>query len=311
MNINEEYIYNLFETQNKKEIIINGIKRKSERLKIQLTEQNETSLSPNAKNILEYLTPYSKERMINDMISDDKDLKIEEILEENNDIEYTYFENKEVGTFMELYICSNFICPGCKKGKLLKYINPNMPIIDAICSSDEHKYEHGPKYYQIKTTEKDTSYNGMKYFDKKLKYIHTGSKKYGKLCHEVKLGDDFNKKKILISYICIQYTKNERIISIDLNESFIIIPNLYMEAITLEENELKYYSYLDTKIPYITFNLSLCNLYTFKIYKNINININLDLIFDMKPYIPEHLKQKLFEQKYLKYKIKYLNLKYT
>ena len=312
MNINEDYIYNLFETQTKKEIVINGEKRRSGRLFEKNQSTEEYSLSPNAKKILEHLTPLSKERMIIDMTNDDIDIEKSELLYEENDPLYTYFENNDVGIFMELWICSNLLCPGCKKGKLLKYLNPNMPVVDVMCSNDNHKFEDGPKYYQIKSSEKNTFFRGSRYFNLKDKYIHIGSIKYGKLCHQIKLGDSFDKKRILIGYICVEYVKiNDRFISIDLNNSFILIPKLNLIPTTPIESDLEYYTYIDTKIPKITFNPLLFDIFTFKMYNNDRLfkNINIDLIFDMIVFIPEYLKLKLFEKKYLKYKKKYLNLK--
>lgn len=314
MNINEDYIYNLFETQPKKEIIITGEKRRSDRLQTEKVKSMDYSLSPMAHNILEYLTPTSKKRMIYDMQFDDINLEKKILLEEDKDPLYTYFENNEVGIFMELWLCSNLLCPGCKIGKLLKYLNPNMPVVDVMCSNDNHTIEYGPKYYQIKTTEKDASFGGYKYFSLKDKYIHTGSKKYGSLSHQIKLGDGINKKKILIGYICVEYVRNvqnNRFISIDLNTSFILIPKLELTPTSLIKSDLEYYKYFDSDIPIITFNESLFQIYTFKIYDNNDLfkNINIDLIFDMTVFKPERVKQKLFEHKYLKYKKKYLDLK--
>jgi hypothetical protein len=321
-NITEQYIYNLFETENLVEVEIGGEKRRSERLQ---TVPQHLPLSTNAIRILEHLSPESQERMIQDFYFDDLKLMNKQLQEEDEDISYIYFENKEIGPFIELWLCANMRCPGCKTGRLVKYANPNMPVIDVKCSNSEHTLFHGPKYYQIKSSESGTVFHNQNYFNLFEKYIKVGSPRYGKICHDVKVGDDINKKQILIGYICIEYVYPSDItrkISINLNKSFILIPNLQI-YLQIPDNDyeslnLKYYTYLsEAPLPVITFDERLFKIYTLNMFaeeqnisKSIFNNINVDLIFNTTEHIPEYLKRRLiFQKKYLKYKQKYLKLK--
>ncbi len=312
-HINEDYIYNLFETSNIVQITESQELRRSDRFNIQ-PKQDASLFSPNAQIILNRLTPISRKRMIEDFNSDDLNLLKREAIQEEIDETFIYFENQEVGQFLESWICFNMRCPGCN-GILYKYKNKNMPVVDVKCINKSHLIENGPKYFQIKATEKDTTFNGQKYFSLEQQYIKIGSTRYGQLSHEIKLGDDYNKKRILIGYICIEYyyiSDSQRRINIDINRSFILIPNLNIQPQTLEDAELKYYTYINTIIPTITFNPSLFNIILFNQYPieyhNIFKNINIDTHFVEKLYVDD-IAQILFKKKYLKYKKKYIELK--
>lgn len=291
MSITEYYMQYLFDTEKKAEIM-NTVQTKI----VSSVDINISQLSPTTQIILQHLSPESKQRMYADIMKDNIYIQKTELKEEDSDPSYTYFENKEVGTFMELWICANILCPGCQEGKLLKYLNPNMPVIDVVCSNENHTVLHGPKYYQIKTSEAYTQFMGMKYFDFHNRHIHVGSPKYGHVCHNVKLGDSMNKKNILIGYICIVYKKKlDRIISIDLNNSFIVIPRLNIIA-TNDNFNLQYYTYLDTRLPSITFNDNLCVTYMLNLYteKTMFKNINLDTVYDIIQYVPKSVRKSLF-----------------
>ncbi len=312
-HINEDYIYNLFETSNLVQITEAKELRRSDRHNIQ-SKQDSSLFSPNAQKILNRLTPISRQRMIDDFNSDDLYILKKEAKQEEIDETFIYFENQEVGQFLESWICFNMRCPGCN-GILYKYKNKNMPVVDVKCINPNHNINNGPKYYQIKATEQGTTFNGQEYFSLDKQFIKIGSTRFGQLSHEVKLGDNYNKKRILIGYICIEYYYNsdsQRIINIDINRSFILIPNLTIQPQTLDEAELKYYTYINTVIPTITFNPILFNIYLFNKYPieyhNIFKNINIDTHFIEKIYVDDIAKQ-LFHKKYLKYKQKYIQLK--
>lgn len=259
----------------------------------------EEKITPVTKAIIDSLSPYSQKRMRMDIEEDNKRLRLSETKDEDIDPDYTYFENKEIGLFLEKWYCANYLCV-CGK-KFVKYTNKNMPIIDIRCSNIKHDIQkYGPIYYQIKSTESNTTFNGYKYFDLSKHYIHTGSKKYGELCHNIKTNDI--DKNLLIGYICISYKKYEddsdNKIQIIEKESFKLAPKIDFNS----SSEL-YYKYIDPP-PYknaiiIMFNEKICNIELIK--KNI-INIH-------QQFNELTLDDEFFYMKYIKYKLKYLDLK--
>ena len=258
--------------------------------------------SPLGKTLIELLSPESKARMLEELKQDDIKLGEREKQEEEDDMDYTYFENTEVGVFLELWICCNLKCFGCG-GMLVKYADVNKPVVDVRCVSVEHKLEHGPKYFQVKSTE-GAYFDGKYYFDMNERYIFVGSKKYGYNAHCVKLSQP---KDALIGYICIYYNRigDSRRIRIHLDKSFILLPDLTLLPTPIDE---QYYEYQDIglkKKQLIIFNEKCVKIIKFKKLQD----INLDDKFNTIKYIPPNIKTKLTLMKYLKYKIKYLQLK--
>jgi hypothetical protein len=112
-----------------------------------------------------------------------------------------------------------------------------------------------------------------------------GSTRFGKISHEVTVGDEEN-KSIVIGYICIEYTYppfSWRTINIDMKNSFFVIPDLIKKPLNEDEKKEKYYEYLDNpempKIPIITFNNKFCDVYLFEqikldkdMFKSIDLN---------------------------------------
>jgi hypothetical protein len=130
-----------------------------------------------------------------------------------------------------------------------------------------------------------------KYFSLNEQFIKIGSTRFGKLSHEVKLGDGYNKKRILIGYICIEYHyigDYKRRINIDTHNSFILVPNLTLQPQTSQEAELQYYTYVNDIIPTIRFDNRLFNIIKFHEYPieyhNIFKNINIDTHFVERLY---------------------------
>ena len=310
--ITEDYIYNLFETSDIVQIIEAQELRRTDRI-IQ-PKQNVGLFSPNAQQILNRLTPISRQRMIKDFNIDDLNILKQESIQEEIDETFIYFENQEVGQFLESWVCFNMRCPGCN-GILYKYQSKNMPVVDVKCINPNHLLNNGPKYYQIKATESGTTFRGQKYFSLNEQFIKIGSTRFGKLSHEVKLSDGYNKKRILIGYICIEYHyigDYKRRINIDTHNSFILVPNLTLQPQTSQEAELQYYTYVNDIIPTIRFDNRLFNIIKFREYPieyhNIFKNINIDTHFVERLYTDDIAKN-LFYKKYLKYKQKYIELK--
>jgi hypothetical protein len=283
------------------------------RLRLSTINNTKTYKETLTEEILEHLSPISKLLMSRLFDKDDKLLEKMDEEEEILDKIYTYFENKEVGTYMELWVCSNIICPGCKTGILLKYKSLSQPVVDVMCSNPEHNILiHGPKYYQIKATQKGKTMNGKRYFSMNESYIKVGSRRFGNNAHEIKISDDINIKKVLIGYICIEYTReseDSRIINIDKKNSFILIPNINHNLIVGEEDKY-YYKYIEhsDKFPTVIFNPELFTIIDFSILSILRINskVNLDDKYD---FFESVQKSDLFKKKYLKYKMKYLQLK--
>jgi hypothetical protein len=159
--ITEDYIYNLFETSNIVQITEVQELRRTDRI-IQ-PKQNVGLFSPNAQQILNRLTPISRQRMIEDFNIDDLKILKQESIQEEIDETFIYFENQEVGQFLESWVCFNMRCPGCN-GILYKYQSKNMPVVDVKCINPNHLLNNGPKYYQIKATESGTTFRGQKIF---------------------------------------------------------------------------------------------------------------------------------------------------
>jgi len=270
------------------------------------------SFSPNTRSLLLSFSPATQELLAKDFQKDDAFINEIAGRLELDDPNYSYFNNSKVGTDLEYWVCVNVRCPGCS-GELYKYANPSMPAVDVRCINPHHTLINGPKYYQIKATEKDRTFNGRRYFSFEEKYICTGSFRFGFNCHVMKYNDEY--KDILIGYICLEYTYiNDNNIRIDNNTSFILVPNLLFEPSTDEQKLWTYYSYNYSlnhrSIPMITFNP---NMFTIIKFTNI-INISLSIIYDAKKIKirneepPGALDLK---SKYLIMKMKYLNLKKT
>ncbi len=258
------------------------------------------------EKILEHLSPQSKIYVSRLFQEDDKLLQKMDKDEEDLDKLYTYFENQEVGTYLELWVCDNIRCPGCKS-KLLKYKSLSQPVVDVKCSNPSHDIlYHGPKYYQIKATQQGTEMQGMlrkKYFSKDECYIKVGSKRFGYNAHNIKLSDSLEIKKILIGYICLEYKRpnpDSRDIILDKEKSFIVKPHI-SNILKEGETDKYYYRYTDDVIPTIIFNPDISKI--INLIEN-NIKVNLDNHYNLY----DSVQRQLF-QKYLKYKMKYLQLK--
>ncbi len=276
--ITKEKLLDLFESE-ETYIIEPNIKTLTDKFtksyKSDTSDTSDTSLymfTPKTQQLLDSYTPETKRYMIDDFLRDDNEIyNIEQRLEAKDDL-YEYFENTAVGIFLEEWICCYLRC-NCGD-RFVKYQNPNMPVIDIKCNNPIHNIDlHGPKYYQIKSSELYKTYNGYEYFQlNPYQYIHVGSPTYGKICHEITIGDP--DKRLLIGYICIKYTYNsDNNITINKKESFILQPNLHLDK-TIDKN-LQYYEYVDTDIkkPVITFKPYLFNIFLFE-----QIQLKLDNI---------------------------------
>lgn len=311
---NRDEIKNLFENSLYLEVIELSVKR-SER--IGEMKKVDYKLSPQSKLILSLFSPESQSKLARSFYLDDIELNKKLIKDEIIDPDYVYIDNSGVGLYLELWICSKLTCIGCGE-KLYKYANPNMPIVDVKCINPNHTFDHGSKYYQIKATQSNVKYAGTKYFSYDEEYIKVGSVKYGYNCHMINATDPIINRDILINYICIEYDYiDPNNIIINMKNSFIVMPKLNLPNTI----PMTFYTYTNTdKIPTIKFNNIMTNKYRFSdIYKPFGV-IKLNLYFDVvKVYnneVAPLLKLDMdtsddFQIKYLKMKIKYINLKKT
>lgn len=272
------------------------------------------TLSPNSQLLLSLFTPETQKRLARDFYLDDIEINKKLLKDEIEDPTYIYFNNSGVGLYLELWVCVNIKCPGCGD-TLYKYANPNMPAVDVRCINPSHNNTLGPLYYQIKATQKGVTYAGLKYFSYDEEYICVGSYKYGHNCHEIK-ADNIIDRDLLIGYICIEYIyKDMNNINIDMNKSFILIPNLQFVPANTLQMEWTYYHYEKiVPVPVIKFNTNMINKYRFSdLYKPFGV-IKLSNQYDaVKIYeddsLPMELDFKSSKYKYLIMKMKYLNLK--
>ncbi len=283
--------------------------RRSDR--ISNIEKIDYNLSPQSQNLLSYFSPETQKRLARDFYIDE--LAINKYLkkQELDDPNYIYFNPSGVGTYLELWVCVNIPCPGCGH-KLYKYANPNMPVVDVRCINITHDLSMGPIYYQIKATQKGAVHAGYKYFSYDDNYVSAGSINYGYNCHIVR-ADDYSSRDILIGYICVEYIYTDptfnRII-IDMNSSFVLIPNLQFQP-NIEQNDWTYYHYIrTTPSPIITFNNNMVRIFKFsELFANFGV-IQLSNYYDArKVYNEEPPTGPSFQYKYLIMKKKYLDLK--
>ena len=281
--ITPQYILNMFDNSDLIQIEkTDETLRRTERVP-QKRKLEEYGFSPDAKRILAAHTPITRKYLEGDFLEDDMRLLRLEEKQEEKDESFEVYENKEVGVFLERWICANLKCPACL-GKLVKYASNNMPVVDIMCSNKDHDAKFGPKYYQVKSTEQGKLHMGQPYFSLKDKYIKVGSTRFGKPIHEVTLGDEEN-KKILIGYICIEYIypdrNNMRRITINMNTSFFVVPDLTKVPANDDERRKSYYKYIENsklpKIPQITFDQDLCDVYLLKQINLDKINIKIDI----------------------------------
>jgi len=308
--ITEAYLLNLFNTERFNDIVIGHTVPEDAYagLTTPAPKKHKPGASasvstPMSLALLNMVTPGpSRERLRRDLQRDDEAVAQIEELQEIDDPLYKFFNsNSGIGLYLELWVCVNIPCPGCG-GKLYKYNNPNMPVVDVRCINPSHTI--GPLYYQIKATERDVMHNNLFYFSLTENYICVGSRRYGEKCHQIK--GTSRDKRILIGYICIEYNKkDDSNIMIINNKSFILVPDL------TNTKDSNYYTYnkepRSDKIERISFDPDMMiKPITFQdrlptIDKNVSLNLtyeNIDMPLTDRALI-----------KYLIMKMKYLNLK--
>ena len=272
----------LFDNSEAKKIKLNAIRMQTNKIHHQPIQiehgynlrkrkdiQYPTNESPMTKRILESLTPTSSYYMKKTLREDDIQHDIEIGKNEEDDPLFEYYENTEIGVFLEYWLCYNIRCPVCG-GELGKFTSPNQAVIDLKCMNSSHDV----KYFQVKSTESGKTYIGKKYFNldksnQNNSYIRVGSTKYGYAAHIIKPSDI--DKGTLIGYICIEYSLgHDRHIKINKDKSFFVIPNVSSK---IDEH---YYDYINLMPPIVKFNLKNNIIKTFRDENITTLNVNLD-----------------------------------
>lgn len=309
--MDKDILRNLFTTSLCLEVIQLDVRR-SER--IEHMKKTDYALSPQSQMLLSLFSPDTQQRLARDFYLDDIAINKQLLKDEIEDPFYVYFNNKDNGLYLELWVCVNISCPGCGQ-KLYKYANPNMPVVDVKCINPSHNISMGPLYYQIKATEKDKTFNKLNYFNYNEEYICVGSIKYGYNCHVIR-ADNMSDRDLLVGYICIEYyytdETNNNII-IDMNKSFVLIPNLLYKPLEPIQNDWTFYNYIYThqSVPVIKFNNNMVRKFRFSdLYRPFGV-IKLNNYYDSRKIyneLPPALNMDV-QLKYLIMKTKYLNLK--
>jgi hypothetical protein len=189
---------------------------------------------------------------------------------------------KKFGKIIELWLQDNINCPICDSATLICYANPNMPVIDFVCTNQSHNIKDGPIFWQVKATKGGIlPYLNKSYFKiKEPNHIFVGSRVYGDVIHNIKPSDSDIDKTLLIGYILIVYEYTEidakQSIKIDTQKSNIVYPNNAIENITTNVQNDWYYKYINsinTK-NVIQFNPTTC------IHRNIAKDMTGTLMID-------------------------------
>lgn len=242
-----------------------------------------------------------------DLVRDGKAVDIIEDKNFDNDLDWVGIFN--IGKFAEIYASINMKCPCCGEKELHLFKNPNMPVIDLVCTNSKHDLSNGPKYWQVKASKGDL------YFSKELNYISVGSKKWGLEVHNINLENKLD-NEYQIGYICLKVDvigDDETNLKLNLEKSFIVLPNSGYYYLS-EEDEIYKSREIYSKHPAISwmnndFVLDIVQFLDIKDedFNNYNFNIN-----SLLSYYPETIQ--ISEQKSKKslfggvYKIRYTQL---
>jgi hypothetical protein len=188
-----------------------------------------------------------------------------------------------------------------------EYINHENYGKTVECINPDHLFDHGVKFFQIKASSgnfmgSSNSSIVTPYFSLHDRTIHTGSYKYGKTIHDISIFDGDFIKKILVGYICIDFVKRDKYLTINKSRSFFVLPktkidNTIKELFTqdftemfIEHNEVSYnyYSYIDIVHPTIIFDDKNNDVVTFSERYEHVLHIPLDYLLITKLTILEN-----------------------
>jgi len=239
-------IYQLYELFFKSDLVnISIVNNPTPKREIYQSSIKTKQYTPISQRLLEYATTGEKERLLNDLDEDDKQIGLlsrKELLDDPDFIEK--LDASALGFYMETFLCYHGICPLCKQKTLKKFKDCSIPAIDFICVNPEHFKNNECFLYQLKTS------IGTDYFD--ASHIKVGSRKFGNLSNSLTgLSNEFE-KKLAIGYICLKL--NDLLdgnFSINKRSSYCVIPNL---KLTLGE---QYYQYKTDNIIEINHKMTI------------------------------------------------------
>lgn len=231
-------------------------------------------------------------KIINDNLFDCNDMLKNQLASDAKDLDWKeLFQNHILGKIVENYYCQYFKCPICDS-PLVQYKAANFPVYDFACSSiheskPKKQHQQYSQYFQLKC-----KFNNSDYFSDT--HIVPSQSKYTDAFHS--FAPNSINKQYAINYICLHFKKQgDDIVKFSKNTSYILKPCLETESAA-------------------PFYYKTGELYFKKPkYKWENCTKNkLDLDFENIDFSfhPSPIKKLSYEQKYLKYKNKYLTLKY-
>lgn len=299
-------LYDLFFTkpishvQSKHQIIIKPVAKSF--VTVANVEKSQT-LTPMSKMIYKQARPELREKILHQLIHDDIAINEEEIKQYMNDSDYQEkMENNRIGFFMEDYISVYGKCPVCGENSLRKYVMSNIPVVDLICinKNSPHHTNQLNQSKQCFLFQVKTGFSG-RYFNKNQGYITVGSKKFGYNSHIVNAHDSYDKKRLVIGYICIeldQLTTTQ--FKINKTKSFILIPNIQNKYNISQD----YYKYNGTFINknIINWNKQVVDMYSIaKSFDRFDVDTDETFTdtFIINPYI--NLPYAVFKNEWTKY----------
>lgn len=218
---------------------LNGGNKREREDSFEIREPRNKKLNQYLKDFILNLTPvlldYVGEKDIGrfkeELKLDDK--LIEQLNEMNEEKDLDYVNYEKYDKLLESWIADNLKCPCCGEKTLRRYAKNNMPVIDVVCINDDHTFENGVKFFQIKVSN-GSLFFGKPYFSLLDKTIHVGSRNFGDIVHSIRSSDSDIEKKILIGYICILYRESTNNLIINKENSFVVLPtlNVYEKVIS-------------------------------------------------------------------------------
>lgn len=222
----------------------NNILRRSERLKLKALSSSNKLAWSNSGIINNPPTPLlftpNTLKSIRSQLDDDiKEIEDQNALDEEEDPEYLEYD-RNYGKIIETWFADTQPCPCCKSSNSLRrYSSDIFPIIDLVCINPDHHEEiHGVRYFQVKASN-GSLFKGSKYFDLKVPYIFTGSRKAGEPIHLIQPSSSQHDKSFCIGYICVSIKPFES------EESSFKIKSIYFVLPNLLASSGSYYYYMD------------------------------------------------------------------
>ena len=175
-----------------------------------------SSLTPFTKSLYQSIASIDKNNFLIDIGKDQPKIN-KSLMVDVNDPYNEVLTKSKLGFYMEDYLCDKLVCPYCN-GKLYKFVNQNMPMVDLICeNAKQHVIEKNCCLWQVKTT-----VESFDYFDKSRGFISIPNNQYSIIV--LTPHQDFS--YLQLGFICIflNTTTDEHRYKINYNNSFFLKP---------------------------------------------------------------------------------------